>query len=305
MGSAFRLVFAAASLAAGLWLGDGPAYAVDAADLYRARTIVTGQEEPTRSRGFAECLKLVLVKVSGDPRLADDPAVAAVAAHAANYVSEFRYHDRMSGIPVHDEQGTRERPHDLFVSFKPETIDATLKELGREPWTKRPRILMLVGVDNGAQAFVLAGDGQRGRGMREAIAAAADRFGMELALPATAVLKQAGLTQEGLPTADLEQLQALAQAEGSESALVGGINWNPEALGWSAEWTMESEGKTHRWSVNGVSFDARSAAPWEAPHRFFQATARRRDRTRPNRCLPHPRQLRTSFRRMERASRRP
>jgi hypothetical protein len=256
MGSAFRFVCLLASLAAGLSLGSGPAYALDVAELYKAGTIVTGQEEPSRSRGFAECLKLVLVKVSGDPRLADDPVVAALAVHAADYVSEFRYHDRMSGIPVHDEQGTRERPHDLFVSFEPERIDAALGELGRKPWTTRPRILMLVGVDYGAQTFVLAEDGQRGRDMREAIAAAADRFGMELALPATAVVEQAGLTQEGLPAADLEQLQALAQAEGSELAVVGGIDWNPEALGWSAEWTIESDDGTHRWSVNGVSFDA-------------------------------------------------
>jgi hypothetical protein len=256
MGSTFRFAFLLASLAVGLSLGRGPAYAVDVAELYRARTIVTGREEPSRSRGFAECLKQVLVKVSGDPRLADDPTVAALAERAADYVMNFRYHDRMSGIPVHDEQGTRERPYDLFVGFQPEKIDATLKKLGREPWTERPRILMLVGVDNGAQRFILENDGHRGRDMREAVAAAAGRFGVEVALPRGDALLGAGVTLEDLPTSDQAKIGALARAEQGGMALVGSIDWNPETLGWSAAWWLRGDGKAANWQIEGVSFDA-------------------------------------------------
>src|ERR1700720_3552077 len=79
-------------------------------DLYRAQAIVTGEGEAERARGFALCLEAVLVKVSGDPRLQGDPAAAALQAQAAGFVTGFDYHDRMAGIPVHDEQGTRERP---------------------------------------------------------------------------------------------------------------------------------------------------------------------------------------------------
>jgi hypothetical protein len=63
-----------------LALSRGTAAAAD--DLYRARTIVTGQGEEGRSAGFAECLGQVLVKVSGDPRLLGDPGVAAMVDRA-------------------------------------------------------------------------------------------------------------------------------------------------------------------------------------------------------------------------------
>jgi hypothetical protein len=44
----------------------GSAASADAADLYQARAIVTGQGEANRALGFALCLRDVLVKVSGD-----------------------------------------------------------------------------------------------------------------------------------------------------------------------------------------------------------------------------------------------
>src|SRR5476649_2505976 len=84
---------------------DGAARAAtDVGDLYEAQTIVTGEREETRIPGFAECLAHVLVKVSGDPLLIGDKRVAALAGQAGTFVRDFRYHDRMSGIPHHDEQ---------------------------------------------------------------------------------------------------------------------------------------------------------------------------------------------------------
>ena len=92
--------------------GDVGAAPLDAA-LYRARAFVTGQGEVERARGFALALDEVLVKVSGDPSLRDEPGLTPLEIDAARLVARFDYHDRMSGIPVHDEQGTRERPFDL------------------------------------------------------------------------------------------------------------------------------------------------------------------------------------------------
>src|ERR1051325_7810080 len=87
-----------------LVIGGPLASAAEVADLYQGQTIVTGEGPANRPLGFAECLEDVLVKVSGDPRLATDPAAAALSKQAASLVAEFRYHDRMSGIPHHDEQ---------------------------------------------------------------------------------------------------------------------------------------------------------------------------------------------------------
>jgi hypothetical protein len=237
-------------------LGCGSAGAADSDDLYEARTIVTGQGEQSRRVGFPLCLEQVLVKVSGDPRLIGDPKVAALAEEAATFVADFAFRDRMAGIPVHDEQGTRDRPYDLTVRFDPAKIDAALRALGREPWRgPRPRVTVLVGVDIGETPYVLASDGRRGRDQREALADAATRFGIPIALPDEAALAAAGLSYAKLQALDPGDLDATARALGGDLALAGDLVWSAEALGWIAAWRMDAAGKSHRWQLRGVSFD--------------------------------------------------
>jgi hypothetical protein len=138
MADALKIAASIACLAALFIFGDGAA-AGNVDDLYQARTIVTGQGEVSRRVGFADCLEQVLVKVSGDSRLLDDPEITAMADEAGTFVADFHYRDRMAGIPVHDEQGTRDRPYDLTVSFDPTRIDTALRSLGHEPGARHGR----------------------------------------------------------------------------------------------------------------------------------------------------------------------
>lgn len=244
----------AVSLLVLMLLGCGAARAGDASDLYRGRTIVTGQGEETRGPGLAQCLVDVLIKVSGDPRLADDRRVAVLAGKAGTLVSEIRYHDRMAGIPVHDEQGTRDRPYDLFARFDKAKIDAALRSLGREPWiAPRPRLAVLVAVRTGSTAYYLTSDGDRGRDQRDALKAAATRLGLPMALPEEAGLVEAGM---GQPAAvEHTSLDTIARAMGGDLALVGDLVWSDAALGWVADWRLEVDGQSFRWRIAGVSFD--------------------------------------------------
>jgi hypothetical protein len=210
--------------------GDGPA-------LYRTVTIVTGTGEESRHRGFAECLRQVLVKVAGDPRLAEDARVGGLAGEAANFVRDFGYRDRMAGIPVHDEQGTRDRPHFLTVEFEPARIDAALRALGRAPWPEpRPRVAVMLTVRTGDVAYVLASDGASGRDQREALEAAAERLGLPVVLPDTA-------------------MAAAGRRPQADVTVVGSLVWSDTALGWAAEWTFQAPDHSANWAEAGVSFD--------------------------------------------------
>ena len=100
--------------------------AQDANELYQATAIVTGFDTRSRPAGFAHCLREVLVKVSGEPRLHDDPRTADLAGHADALVASFSYVDQLAGIPYHDEQGTYDRPYNLTVHFDPARIDKAL-----------------------------------------------------------------------------------------------------------------------------------------------------------------------------------
>ncbi len=97
-----------------LWAGASTAQPVSLDDIYTTRAVVTGKDERNRPLGFKLCFEDVLVKVSGDPSVVRDSRFENLAANAGQYVSTFSYRDRLEGKPVHDEQGTYDRPHFLI-----------------------------------------------------------------------------------------------------------------------------------------------------------------------------------------------
>src|SRR5690348_10085464 len=67
---------------------------LDPKDPYQSFDIVAGYDiAATRLVGFGHCLREVLVRVSGEPRLEKDPRVAALAEHAADLVASWDYSD--------------------------------------------------------------------------------------------------------------------------------------------------------------------------------------------------------------------
>jgi uncharacterized protein len=237
-------------------IAGGAEAATAAPDLYQAKTRVTGQTVEGRGPAFARCFADVLVKVSGDARLLNDPRVAAVAKEAGTLVKDFRYRDLMAGLPTNDEQGTRDRPYELTVTFDPAGIDAALRTLGRKPWTaRRPPLAVLVSVRQGAASYMLAADGSRGSVMREALAEAAERVGLRALLPSEEALSGSGLKADARSPADRGAIDAAAKSAGADLALAGHLVWSEASLGWIADWRLAAEGRTYRWRLRGVSFD--------------------------------------------------
>jgi hypothetical protein len=238
------------------WSSSCRAAEADIAGLYQAKTIVTGTREETRLKGFEDCLRAVLLKVSGDQRVLDDHRVTPLLAKASDAIAAFHYHDRMSGIPVHDEQGTHDRPFDLTCDFAPEKVDAVLASLGAKPWTTpRPPIALFVSVRNDPSAFLLTADGRDGATMREAFADAAATVAVPILFPTKNDLRQIGLDAGTLPRTGLPVLDAFAGEIGGNRALAGSIVWSDRELGWIAEWRFFDGTGTAIWQIRGVSFD--------------------------------------------------
>jgi hypothetical protein len=248
------------SLIMPLMLASGAAGAADTArdHLYVARAIVTGRGETNRPAGFALCLQDVLVKLSGDPRLINDPKARELGARAGTFVSDFQYRDLLEGKPIHDEQGTYDRPHYLTTTFDAAKIDAALRSLGREPWlAARPRVMVFLGVEGQKAKFVLAQDGDQDRSgdMREAFAAASDKIAVPIEFARQSQLAAAGLTVETLPAAALPSLAVIARAGGGDAALAGSMAFRDEAFGWVVTWRFGYRDQVHTWQVRGVNFD--------------------------------------------------
>lgn len=235
-------------------------------NLYQAKAIVTGEREETRLPALGQCLKDALKKVSGDPNIDRDSRVEGFAKQAQTYVKGFSYRDRMEGIPIHDEQGTRDRPYDLTVDFHPEKIDEILLALGQKPWAvRRPTIVVILAVRYEARSYLLTGDADEGIDQRESFMSAAWLTGMPMVLPSSATLNEAGMTAEKLPTATPEDLARIARASGGGIVLVGSIAWNKGMLGWKGDWQLQSTDGPHHWQIRNVNFDAAfRSAMWGA-----------------------------------------
>jgi uncharacterized protein len=243
------------ALVAVLW-GGGASAAADESDLYRTTVFVTGRGDAERVRGTGLAFQEVLVKVSGDPRLARDGRVADMAREAAALVVSYDYHDRMQGLALHDEQGTRDRPHDLTVHFDPTKIDASLASLGSAPWTgPRPRLAVFLAIQDQQTRYVLAQDGARGLSQRQALAAVAAKRALPMVLPKEALLEAERLTYDALAEKAPPALAPTAKTAGGDAALSGTLVWTESARGWSANWHMASQGRDYRWAISGVSFD--------------------------------------------------
>jgi hypothetical protein len=230
-------------------------FAAEVTNLYQGAAIVTGTVKENRPGGFAAALEDVLIKLAADPAIARDRRVAPLKAKAATLVTRHRYFDLMTGLPTHDEQGTRDRPYELIVDFDPAKIDAALKSLGREPWTaSRPRLAVFLTMRTMASNFVLAADGDRDLEL-ESIGLAAKRRGMPIALPDKAAAAATGLTFEDWPAADLTKLEASAKSLGGDAALTGRLTWLPDTSNWRAEWKLSAGGKLSTWQEQIDTYD--------------------------------------------------
>lgn len=239
--------------------------------MYQAYAVVTGTDMRQRPWGFAKCLGEVLVKVSGDPALKDDPRTAKLSAHADRFVAAFNYTDLMAGDPLHDDQGTFDRPYRLMVYFDPKRVDSALAQLGERPWLgARPVIMPLLLVEGPKPpAYVLSADIPAGAEQRGSFDHAASELGMKVRFPGPAELAAWDVSATHFPS---PTSQPPASRAGNEMVVLGTLQWSETLPGWIGSWRTRWHGTLYSWGVQGVSYDAAfgdivSGAVWLASGR--------------------------------------
>jgi hypothetical protein len=215
---------------------------------------VTGQGETNRLIGFGVCFEHVLIKVSGAISLTGDPRLEPYKLAARDFVRAFEYRDEKLGKPKNDEQGTRDRSFYLIVDFDEKRIDDVLLALGLKPWlAHRPVLGVFVEMEQGARKYVVTQDSAQTDLQRVSMRGAADRRGMQVALPTSGQIAK-------LPAGELAAMPASALApvateQGGEVALLGRLVWDDEKLGWANEWRLDWQGRSHRWEFRSETFD--------------------------------------------------
>lgn len=225
---------------------------LDPGDPYQAFDIVAGYDlESTRLPGFAHCLREVLVRVSGEPRLERDPRVAELVARAETLVASYDYSDFLVRMgPVHDDQGTGdERPYDLVVRFDHAKVDAALEAMGIPPWKgPRPQVVPVLAVKGFSGTYLLSAEVKAGEAQRGSLATVATQYGLPLRMPSEAELAQWGVTATGLPDPRVEP-------QDGRALVAGTLSFDEAKPGWVGSWWMRWRGTDYAWGISGVNYD--------------------------------------------------
>ena len=239
-------------LLGGAALAQAQAPAITDADLYKAETVVTGTGEEERLRGFRVATEEAVIKLTGQADLAGSTRINPVLDKAADLVADFTYEDRMKSIPIHDEQGTRDRPHFLRIRYDKDKFDAALKAVSLKKWSAdRPLIAVWLGIREVRGKYVLASDGPAGYGQREVLKEASKQRGVPIVLPPAGNLP---VTYETIDKSLWPDLQRESDRLGAPAVLYGTLDFDGN-VGWNARWTLAASGAYAKWSMKGVTFD--------------------------------------------------
>jgi uncharacterized protein len=225
--------------------------------LYRSTVVVTGDREETRVPAIPLGFELAGEKLTGNPDIAEDPGFSDIAAKASGMIWSYTYHDRLFGKPIHDEQGTRDRPFNLTFQFEKTRMDAAMAKLGEKPWLgPRPTLCIVMEVTDMARTYLLAADSAHGVDQRASFADASAHFAIPIVFAKESDLAAAGITVMSIDSVPPDELQALQQQAYADAILLGHLDWDAKAMGWHATWSMPLKSGAEKWETNGVNFDA-------------------------------------------------
>jgi hypothetical protein len=179
-------MLAAVALAAALFASPSKAQSpAITQQLTRAETIVTGKEEPERTRGFRETLREIAVKLTANPAVASDAKFESLLVEPARFIASYTYEDRNKHLKINDEQGTRDRPHYLRVEVNLNAFGQALQDIGYAvKLVERPQVALLLSVTDARGTYYVGASGNLGYEMREVAWLAGKRRALQFLIPA-------------------------------------------------------------------------------------------------------------------------
>jgi hypothetical protein len=163
-----------------LALGLAPAHATG--DLFTEQVEVSDEAAVTRNAALGRMLEQVLIRVSGNPAIAAQPAATEILQAAPNLVQQYRYRSV--------EQGGQLVRY-LWARFDQPAVERLMRERGLPVWVQRPEVLVWLGVERSGQRELLALEQQPAA--RDRMLTRAAERGLPLQLPLMDLEDQAAL----------------------------------------------------------------------------------------------------------------
>lgn len=202
------------------------AAAASTPQLYAGEIAVADESSAARNAALSELLSGVLVRVTGNAALGGQAAVREILAAAPSLVEQYRYRTL-------EREGELVRL--LWARFDRQAVERMLRERGIPVWTQRPRVLLWVGTEQGAQRSLLRLD--EVPAARAALLARAEQRGMPLQLPLLDLEDQGRLTPADL-WSDYQPGISQASARYPHDQVLSGRLRDLGGGRWSGVWSL-------------------------------------------------------------------
>lgn len=198
------------------------AHAAPPVDIYQAEALVRSQAEAERNAAARATFGEVIIRVSGQRRALEHPAVRQAINNAPNYLFGFTYQSTRKKITVKGRAYPAVR---LQLNYSPEAINQLLRQSQLPVWpAQRPKVLVwLVAQESSGLHIVPQASALH------ALQAQAAYRGLPTMFPAMDIEDNLSISPDDLWRMDLEKIQAASQRYKPDAILIG--RYTPYSMG--------------------------------------------------------------------------
>ena len=201
--------------------------------LYQVREPVTSQAPEERDQATQRALDTLVLRLTGDPKAAQSPGLAAVRKDPQQIISQYGF-----------DAGP---PEVLKVDFDPASTEQALRRAGLSLWgANRPSILGWW-LNDSAEGSSLVGDGQAAAAP---LRRAAQHRGLPLRLPLADLSEQLVATAPNLEGTDAAPLRGASERYNADALLA--VHAREEGGKWQAKWHLWLGDQKEAGSVQGA-----------------------------------------------------
>lgn len=217
--------------------------AVPVSELYLASVPVADQAVTTREANLPQALLQVLIKLTGNNQLAQQPALRKELTHAAQWLQEYSY----VTLPQLDQQ-----PAQLLLQahFAIQPVNQLLQKLQVSVWGRtRPVVLMWLAVPQFNQTTIVSGDTQTWSAY---LNWQAQRRGVPLLLPNLDLTDLNQITATDISNFNLNALRQVASRYKCD-VIVAGQLVQAAAQQWRLQWQLILPEQVQSYQLAGVN----------------------------------------------------
>lgn len=218
--------------------------ALNVTNLYQVELSVASQTDDTKEQAIKDGFAQVLMKVSGDPKILDNPLVRVNLRRADYYVQDYSY----------SSASTNSSSYTIVINYSEPDVKRLLKKAGEQYWGQsRPLLLVWLAVtdeNNNTQII----DSESDNTSFAKMAQIGKRIGLPLLFPLMDMDDINQISPEDINNKSLTVLNNAAKRYSPDGLLIGSVKISDGAI--DGEWELIVGQNKWDWSITDTTMDS-------------------------------------------------